>query len=384
MILIRKSPSCTAFQGSSTCTLATKERGYVRSVRSQKFQNTTNPQHSHRKQHRIAIMDALRSVAQPITQNLPKPIADLGVSLLGPVCYKKLILDIDPTQTECVKFAISKGLGIGIIAASSIVKVPQLIKLINSQSAEGLSFLSYLLESSAYLISLSYNVRHEFPFSTYGETALILVQNIAIASLVLKYSGNTLGIAGWLGGLIAAGSALFNPEWVDGDRLSLLQATAGVLGVAAKVPQILTIWMEGGTGQLSAFAVSLSLPPPSNNPLYETKNLTPPPNRSSTTSSVPSPASSPPSKKSTTRSSSTASSLASPSTSCSSCKSCTTGTPPCPRTQSRRNLRNPLLPIARRLRVLCRAVRRLRMRMLRGRALVLGVGDRLLYGKGRD
>ena len=104
-------------------------------------------------------------------------------------------------------------------------------------------------------------MRHGFPFSTYGETALILVQNIAIASLVLKYSGNSLGIAGWAGGLTAAGAALFNESWVGEERLSLLQATAGVLGVASKVPQILTIWTEGGTGQLSAFAVSSRLLP---------------------------------------------------------------------------------------------------------------------------
>lgn len=201
-------------------------------------------------------MDALRSAIQPITHNLPQPIAEVGISLLGPTCYKTLIHNVDFSATSCVKLAVSKGLGIGIIGASSIVKVPQLLKLLNSQSSEGLSFLSYLLESSAYLISLSYNVRHGFPFSTYGETALILVQNIAIASLVLKYSGNGVGIAGWIGGLVAGGAALFNENWVGEERLSLLQATAGVLGVAAKVPQILTIWTEGGTGQLSAFAVS--------------------------------------------------------------------------------------------------------------------------------
>lgn len=202
-------------------------------------------------------MDALKSAIQPITHNLPQPIADVGISLLGPKCYKTLIYNVDITATECVKLAISKGLGIGIIGASSIVKIPQLLKLLNSQSADGLSFLSYLLESSSYLISLAYNVRHGFPFSTYGETALILVQNIAIASLVLKYSGRGVGVAGWIGGLAAAGAALFNDQWVDNEKLSLFQATAGVLGVASKVPQILTVWSEGGTGQLSAFAVSL-------------------------------------------------------------------------------------------------------------------------------
>ncbi|RYN85732.1 hypothetical protein AA0119_g13175 [Alternaria tenuissima] len=181
-------------------------------------------------------MDALRSALQPVTHNLPKPVANLGESLLNPICYKTLVYNVDLTATECVKLAISKGLDIGIVGAPSILKVPQLLKLINSQSAEGLSFLSYFLD-------------------TYGETALILVQNIAIACLVLKYSGNLVGIAEWLGGLIAAGAALFNEGWVDNERLSFLQATAGVLSVASKVPQILTIWSEGGTGQLSAFAV---------------------------------------------------------------------------------------------------------------------------------
>ena len=202
-------------------------------------------------------MEALQSAIQPLTQNLPQPIADIGISLLGPTCYKTLIYNVDLTATECVKLAVSKGLGIGIIGASSIVKIPQLLKLLNSQSAEGLSFLAYLLESGSYLISLAYNVRHGFPFSTYGETALILVQNIAIASLVLKYSGKGAGILPWIGGLMAAGGALFKPDLIDEEKLAMLQAGAGVLGVASKVPQILTVWSEGSTGQLSAFAVSL-------------------------------------------------------------------------------------------------------------------------------
>ncbi|KAF2085171.1 monosaccharide-P-dolichol utilization protein [Saccharata proteae CBS 121410] len=200
-------------------------------------------------------MDALRSALQPITHNLPTPIFNTGVSLLGPTCYKTLILDIDPSSTECLKLAISKGLGIGIIGASAVVKVPQLLKLINARSGDGISFLSYLLETSAYLIGLAYNVRQGFPFSTFGETAFILVQNVAIAALVLHYGGKSAGAAVWVAGLAAAGYALFNADLVDAKTLSLLQAGAGVLGVASKAPQILTIWKEGGTGQLSAFAV---------------------------------------------------------------------------------------------------------------------------------
>jgi mannose-P-dolichol utilization defect protein 1 len=204
-------------------------------------------------------LSTVRSILQPLTQKLPAPIVSTGRSLLGPYCYKTLVLDIDPLASpDCLKLAISKALGICIIGASSVVKIPQLIKLINAQSAAGLSFLAYLLETSSYLISLSYNVRHGFPFSTYGETALILVQNVVIAALVLKYSGQSAGAAAWVAGLAAAGAVLFREDVVNVQQLAWLQAGAGVLGVASKVPQIYAVWSQGGTGQLSAFAVGFS------------------------------------------------------------------------------------------------------------------------------
>jgi mannose-P-dolichol utilization defect protein 1 len=202
-------------------------------------------------------MDSIRSALQPITRSLPAPIQDLGTSIIGDQCYKSLILDINVEDSECIKLTISKGLGIGIIAASSIVKVPQILKLVNSKSASGVSFLSYLLETSAYLISLAYNVRQGFPISTYGETGLILVQNVVISVLVLNYSGRATAAAVFVAGLAASGVSLFSENILDMNTLSYLQAGAGVLGVASKLPQILAIWQEGGTGQLSAFAVSI-------------------------------------------------------------------------------------------------------------------------------
>ncbi|KAH6991046.1 hypothetical protein BKA56DRAFT_628446 [Ilyonectria sp. MPI-CAGE-AT-0026] len=200
-------------------------------------------------------MDALRSAIQPITHNLPAPIRDLGVSIIGETCYSSLLLDINFEDVDCIKLGVSKGLGIGIIAASSIVKVPQILKLINSRSADGVSFLSYLLETTAYIISLAYNIRNGFPFSTFGETALIVGQNIIISVLVLNYSGRASLAAVFVAALAGTFAALFAENVVDMQTLSYLQAGAGVLGVASKVPQILAIFQQGGTGQLSAFAV---------------------------------------------------------------------------------------------------------------------------------
>lgn len=204
-----------------------------------------------------SVRDALQPVLQPITHNLPAPIRDLGVSLIGDKCYSSLVLDIDVADEGCLKLAVSKALGVGIVAASSVVKVPQIVNLARSRSASGVSFLSYLLETSSYLISLAYNVRNGFPFSTYGETALILGQNVVITVLVLNYSGRAGFAALFVAALAGAVGALFTEGLLDAKTMGLLQAGAGTLGVASKLPQILAIWQEGGTGQLSAFTVSL-------------------------------------------------------------------------------------------------------------------------------
>lgn len=203
-----------------------------------------------------ALETTLRGILTPITRNLPQPISDAATQLLGDSCYRSLVHNITISDTVCLKLAISKALGIAIIGASSIVKIPQLLKLINSQSADGISFLSYLLETVSYLVTLVYNVRNQFPFSTYGETALIAVQNVAISVLVLQYSGKAPAAAVFVGGLAAAGYALYNESVVSMAQLQYFQAGAGLLGVASKLPQIVTIFSQGGTGQLSAFAVS--------------------------------------------------------------------------------------------------------------------------------
>lgn len=203
-----------------------------------------------------SVRSALQPVLQPITHNLPAPIRDFGASLLGEQCYANLVLDIDVTDAACLKLAVSKALGLGIVAASSVVKVPQVLNLVRARSAAGVSALAYLLETTSYLVSLAYNARRGFPFSTYGETACILAQNVVITVLVLRYSGRAGAAALLVAALAAAGAALFLDGVLDLAALGYLQAGAGALGVASKLPQIVAVWQEGGTGQLSAFTVS--------------------------------------------------------------------------------------------------------------------------------
>ena len=197
----------------------------------------------------------LRPLLQPLTQNLPTPIATTVENLLGPVCYRSLMHNITLTDSACLQLALSKTLGIAIVGASAVVKIPQLLKLLSSQSAAGVSFLSYALETAGFVVSLAYNIRRGFAFSTYGELALILIQNVAISTLVLRLSGRSTWAAAFVAVLASAAYLLLDETRCSMDTLQWLQMGAGGLSVASKVPQIVTIFQEGGTGELSAFAV---------------------------------------------------------------------------------------------------------------------------------
>ncbi|KAL3473433.1 hypothetical protein BJX99DRAFT_198453 [Aspergillus californicus] len=203
------------------------------------------------------IVDPLQPYLRPIVSSVPKPVHDAIVSLVGSSCHNTLVLNLDLAQNpECTSLAISKALGIGIVGASGIVKVPQILKLVRSQSSAGVSFVSYALETASLLITLSYGVRNQFPFSTYGESAFIAAQDVLVGVLVLTFAGRSTAAAAFIAVVAASVYALLvDTTLVDSQTMSYLQAGAGALGVASKVPQILAIWKEGGTGQLSAFAV---------------------------------------------------------------------------------------------------------------------------------
>lgn len=203
------------------------------------------------------LVEPLQPYLRPVVASVPQPVHDAMVSLIGSSCHNTLVVNLDLAQDpECTSLAISKALGIGIVGASGIVKVPQILKLIRSGSSAGVSFVSYALETASLLITLSYGVRNQFPFSTYGESAFIAAQDVLVGVLVLTYAGRSAAAAAFVA-VVAASiySLLVDTSIVDAQTMAYLQAGAGALGVASKVPQILTIWQEGGTGQLSAFAV---------------------------------------------------------------------------------------------------------------------------------
>nr|AGC14653.1 hypothetical protein [Lentinula edodes]AGC14664.1 hypothetical protein [Lentinula edodes] len=204
-------------------------------------------------------MDAFTEKLTLITRNFPAPIRELGVSLIDEKCYVKLIEQLDFSDIECLKLALSKGLGIGIVIGGSIVKVPQIaLSVLRTQDSAGLSISSYVLETLSYLITLFYSYRSSFPFSTYGENLFLGVQNTIVSLLIILHgdapnpsrrTGN-LGIL--TGFFVASISALYSMSL---ENLGYLQLATLPLSLFSKIPQITANYKAKSTGQLSAFAV---------------------------------------------------------------------------------------------------------------------------------
>ncbi|KAG0329031.1 hypothetical protein BGZ99_003661 [Dissophora globulifera] len=199
---------------------------------------------------------------------LPFFLKTPAVAIIGETCYTSLIEDFNYRDVPCIKYAISKGLGLGIVAGGAIVKVPQIVKIVQARSAKGISFSSYMLETLACVISLAYNVRQNNPISTYGETFFVTLQNLAILVLMLHYTGKNTSAFIVLTSFLFMGNILGRTSQytqIDGTvvtaavvsqgALAFLQAATIPINLFSKVPQIIENYKSGSTGQLSAFTV---------------------------------------------------------------------------------------------------------------------------------
>ncbi|GAA5836630.1 hypothetical protein JCM9279_000449 [Rhodotorula babjevae] len=220
------------------------------------------PDHPHQPAFplRAFVVDKMAAL-QPLTRNLPGIVRDPLVALFGQECYTTLVWNADLTDERCLKLALSKGLGLGMVAGGAILKVPQILTVVKSGSARGLSLSSYVLDTAATAITVAYNVRSGFPFSTYGEMVFLLAQNAVLITLITSYSPRPtlprlVPLAIFFSSLAYA---LSSTALVPASALAVLQTFTIPLSLSSKLPQIISNARAGSTGQLSAFLVFNSL-----------------------------------------------------------------------------------------------------------------------------
>lgn len=181
----------------------------------------------------------------------------LAASLIGEKCAQQILQDFQFPSRDCAQVIVRKGLSLGIIAGSALVKVPQIVKILLSQSVQGLSFLAFLLEMMASSITFAYNFRAGNSFITYGETLFVTLQNALIVLLIGFYGNKMMQLLVITALYSVFLSTLLVPQYVSDELMATLQAATIPLAALARLPQILQILASGQTGQLSSLSVFL-------------------------------------------------------------------------------------------------------------------------------
>uniref|UniRef100_A0A8C0Q754 Mannose-P-dolichol utilization defect 1 protein n=3 Tax=Canis lupus TaxID=9612 RepID=A0A8C0Q754_CANLF len=176
--------------------------------------------------------------------------------LLPEKCYDQIFVQWDLLHVPCLKILLSKSLGLGIVAGSLLVKLPQVFKILKAKSAEGLSLQSVMLELVALTGTMVYSITNNFPFSSWGEALFLLFQTVTICFLVLHYRGQTMKGVTFLACYALVLLALLSPLTPQA-VITLLQASNVPAVVVGRLIQAATNYQNGHTGQLSAITVFL-------------------------------------------------------------------------------------------------------------------------------
>ncbi|KAI5563826.1 hypothetical protein POPTR_014G023800v4 [Populus trichocarpa] len=152
---------------------------------------------------------------------------------------------------DCLLPLISKLLGYAIVAASTTVKVPQILKILKNKSVRGLSVVGFELEVVGYTIALAYCLHKGLPFSAYGELAFLLIQAIILVAIIYYFS-QPVRTTTWIRALLYCALA---PTVLAGQiepfLFEALYASQHAIFLFARIPQIWENFSNKSTGELS-------------------------------------------------------------------------------------------------------------------------------------
>jgi PQ loop repeat len=162
-----------------------------------------------------------------------------------------LILKFDFSNSDCIALLVSKILGVAILVGAIGLKFPQILSIYSTGDVEGLSATSFYSEVPLVTTSVVYNYLQGNPFSSYGESVFILLQNIILVFLLWAYMKNKPSMGHMIGVLamftiVAVGSVSL-PKSVQ----FVLPLTNLPLLLISRIPQIFQNFQNQSTGSLS-------------------------------------------------------------------------------------------------------------------------------------
>ncbi|KAL1822166.1 hypothetical protein ACET3Z_008944 [Daucus carota] len=155
-------------------------------------------------------------------------------------------------QKDCLLPLISKLLGYAIVAASTTVKLPQILRILQNKSVRGLSLVAFELEVIGYTVALAYCLHKGIPFSAYGELAFLLIQAIILVAIIYYFS-QPMRMSAWIRPLLYCGIApTILAGRIDPLLFEALYAIQHAIFLFARIPQIYTNFKNRSTGELSS------------------------------------------------------------------------------------------------------------------------------------
>jgi len=174
-------------------------------------------------------------------------------------CFDTFFAQFDLFNMGCIKSTISKLLSFAIIAGSFLLKLPQILNIVSNADTSGLSSLSLYMDVASFLPSPIYNYLNGNDFATYGEACVVLVENIIVVLVFWHFSPKeakpgleacpslTTRFGCMVAAVVLAASLFFMPESLWWTQPSIAMGFT----ITARVPQIMTNFKNGHTGQLA-------------------------------------------------------------------------------------------------------------------------------------
>ncbi|KAI9917120.1 hypothetical protein PsorP6_012715 [Peronosclerospora sorghi] len=209
--------------------------------------------------HLCATVAWVLSLLAPSSLAAKKGDDELVPGLLSPACFEAFVMHHDFTNLACLKAVVSKALSYAIITGSLILKLPQILKIVAAKDVIGLTPSAFYMEVVLYLSSTVYNLLRGYPLSTWAENLVILAQNLVLVLLLWAYVAPKIALSTRVGLVLVfvamtAGMLSIPPE------LQWLLASAGIpVSIVARIPQILSNFKQGHTGQLALITLVLNL-----------------------------------------------------------------------------------------------------------------------------
>ncbi|KAM8835914.1 mannose-P-dolichol utilization defect 1 protein-like [Synchiropus picturatus] len=179
----------------------------------------------------------------------------LVLYLMPEKCYEKLVVNFD-FHAPCLVFVLRKIFSFWIMLDALFAQLSQLLKVLWTGSAEGLSLTAALLQLYAFSCPVVYGVASNFPAIAWGERLFVVCQTALMVFLILHFRGRSL--SGLLLLSVFSGSMFLLGSFATTEVLSALQASTSAAIVLSKAAQVAANHTIGHTAHLSTTSVLLT------------------------------------------------------------------------------------------------------------------------------